>query len=41
MWVDWFNERRLLSSIGDVAPAEYEQRYYLAQETPAITAAVN
>lgn len=30
-WVDWFNNRRLLTSIGDVPPAEYEQRYYHAQ----------
>jgi putative transposase len=27
-WVDWFNHRRLLESIGDVPPAEYEARYY-------------
>ena len=24
-WVDWFNNRRLLSSIGDVPPVEYEE----------------
>ena len=27
-WVDWFNQRRLLTSIGNVPPAEYEQMYY-------------
>jgi len=27
-WVDWFNTRRLLEPIGDVPPAEYEERYY-------------
>jgi len=27
-WVDWFNHRRLLESIGYVPPAEYEQCYY-------------
>jgi transposase InsO family protein len=27
-WVDWFNTRRLLESIGDVPPAEYEAQYY-------------
>lgn len=27
-WVDWFNHRRLLSSIGDVPPAEFEAMYY-------------
>lgn len=40
-WVDWFNNRRLLSSIGDVPPAEYEQRYYQGQETPAMEAGLN
>ena len=27
-WVDWFNQRRLLATIGHVPPAEYEQMYY-------------
>ena len=27
-WVDWFNNRRLLSSIGNVPPAEAEANYY-------------
>lgn len=27
-WVDGFNNRRLLSSIGDIPPAEYEENYY-------------
>ena len=27
-WVDWFNHRRLLGSIGFVPPAEHEARYY-------------
>ena len=40
-WVDWFNNRRLLTSIGDVPPAEYEQQYYRAQEAPATMAGVN
>jgi transposase InsO family protein len=26
-WVNWFNHRRLLSSIGDVPPAEFEAMY--------------
>jgi transposase InsO family protein len=30
-WVDWFNNRRLLTSIGDVPPAEYEDMYYREQ----------
>jgi putative transposase len=40
-WVDWFNNRRLLTSIGDVPPAEYEERYYHAQEAPAMMAGLN
>ena len=27
-WVDWFNNRRLLEPIGNILPAEAEQRYY-------------
>ncbi len=27
-WVNWFNHRRLLESIGYLPPAEYEARYY-------------
>ncbi len=27
-WVDWYNERRLLSSIGNIPPSEFEQVYY-------------
>jgi len=27
-WVDWFNNRRLLESIGDIPPAEYEALYW-------------
>ena len=27
-WVDWFNHRRLLGSIGFVPPAEHEAHYY-------------
>lgn len=29
-WVDWFNNRRLLEPIGNIPPAEAEQRYYAA-----------
>ena len=39
-WVDWFNHRRLLTPIGNVPPAEFEQQYYLAQEAPVIMAGV-
>jgi transposase InsO family protein len=34
-WVDWFNNRRLLSSIGDVPPAELEMAYYRQQRESA------
>lgn len=27
-WVDWFNHRRLLESIGNIPPAEAEAAYY-------------
>ena len=27
-WVDWFNHRRLLEPIGNIPPAEAEQRYF-------------
>lgn len=40
-WVEWFNNRRLLTSIGDVPPVEYEQQYYRAQEAPAMMAGIN
>ncbi len=34
-WVDWFNNRRLLGSLGYVPPVEYEEAYYRGQDTPA------
>ncbi len=34
-WVDWFNHRRLLQSIGDIPPAELEQSYYRQQQESA------
>jgi transposase InsO family protein len=40
-WVDWFNNRRLLSSIGDVPPAEFEAMYYAAKKSPAKEAGLN
>jgi hypothetical protein len=27
-WIDWFNHRRLLEPIGNIPPAEAEERYY-------------
>ena len=37
-WVDWFNNRRLLESIGNVPPAELEMAYYRQLEGSAIAA---
>src|SRR5690606_24007687 len=34
-WVDWFNNRRLLEPIGNIPPAEAEERYYAMLEEPA------
>ena len=34
-WVDWFNHRRLLSSIGYAPPAEFEMTYYRNLEESA------
>ena len=40
-WVDWFNNRRLLESIGHVPPAEYEQAYHRLTEAQAMAAWLN
>ena len=37
-WVGWFNNRRLLSSIGNIPPAEAEVSYWACQEDQAIAA---
>ena len=34
-WVDWFNNRRLLEPIGNIPPAEAEERYYAMLDDPA------
>ena len=31
-WVDWFNHRRLLQPIGNIPPAEAEDRYFAILE---------
>ena len=36
-WVDWFNHHRILQSIGDRPPAEYELMYY--QQTESVKVA--
>ena len=37
-WVDWFNNRRLLEPIGNISPAEAEERYYAMLNEPAMAA---
>ena len=37
-WVDWFNHRRILEPIGNIPPAEAEERYYAMLEEPALAA---
>ena len=40
-WVDWFNHRRLLEPIGNIPPAEAEQRYFAAIDQMKIAAWLN
>jgi len=40
-WVEWFNNRRILTPIGDIPPAEFESMYYQSQTAVAEGAAVN
>ena len=40
-WVDWFNHRRLMGPIGNIPPAEAEQRYYASLECPARATQIN
>ena len=37
-WVDWFNNRRLLEPIGNIPPAEAEERYYASLAETAMAA---
>ena len=37
-WVDWFNHRRLLEPIGNIPPAEAEQRFYDMIDTEELAA---
>ena len=37
-WVDWFNHRRLLEPIGNIPPAEAEERFYAMLDEPAMAA---
>ena len=35
-WVEWYNQRRLHSSVGDVPPAEFEATYYRERAVSAV-----
>jgi putative transposase len=37
-WVDWFNNRRLLEPIGNIPPAEAEERYYATLDEQKLAA---
>lgn len=37
-WVDWFNHRRLLESIGNIPPAEAEEQFYAAVDQISMAA---
>ena len=37
-WVDWYNNRRLLESIGSIPPAEAEAAYYAQLEVRLMAA---
>ncbi|KUL40268.1 hypothetical protein ADL12_13500 [Streptomyces regalis] len=39
-WVDWFNNQRLHTAIGNIQPHEHETNYY-AQHQPQPAAGVN
>ncbi|MFF2936855.1 integrase core domain-containing protein [Streptomyces mirabilis] len=39
-WIDWFNNQRLHTAIGDIPPHEHETNYY-AQHQPRPAAGVN
>ena len=37
-WVDWYNNRRLLGSVGDMPPAEAEAKHHAALEATPMAA---
>ena len=37
-WVNWFNHRRLMEPIGNIPPAEAEDRYSAMMDQPALAA---
>ncbi|WP_457033712.1 integrase core domain-containing protein [Kitasatospora sp. P5_F3] len=37
-WVEWFNQARLFSELGQIPPAEYEANYYEQHPNMQVTA---
>ncbi len=40
-WLDWYSNRRLHSSLGDIPPEEYETNYYAETTGPLNDDAAN
>ena len=40
-WVDWYNNRRLHSTLGNIPPEEYERNYYAETTGPSNGEAAN
>jgi len=40
-WLDWYNNRRLHSALGNMPPAEYELNYYAETNGPINIEAAN
>jgi putative transposase len=40
-WVDWYNHRRIHSSIGNIPPAEYETRYYTQEQSATVAKTIS
>jgi putative transposase len=40
-WIDWYNHRRLHSSIGNTPPAEYETNYYISTASDKVTETIS
>lgn len=39
-WVDWFNRRRIMESLGNIPPDEYEMNYFLGQAEAKVESAL-